>query len=67
MTSKLKELVDRARNARLTDDDKQQQRRSFAFGNTHIENALITREMVDAEADALDGAFEADRDSERQI
>jgi hypothetical protein len=56
MTSKLKALVDRARNARLTHDHKEEQRRSFAFGNTNIENELITREMVENEADALDAS-----------
>jgi uncharacterized protein with von Willebrand factor type A (vWA) domain len=29
------------------------QRRSFAYGNTHIGNPRITREMVDAQAEAM--------------
>lgn len=33
--------------------EKEEQRRSFACGNTKIENPRITREMVDREADAL--------------
>jgi hypothetical protein len=31
----------------LTAEDKEQQRRSFAYGKTVIENSRITREMVD--------------------
>ena len=30
---------------------REQQRRSFVYGNTHFENELITREMVDREAE----------------
>lgn len=67
MTSRLKALVDLARAAKLSDRQKQEQRRSFAFGNTHIENSLITREMVDAEADALDLQAQQHGESERTI
>jgi hypothetical protein len=52
VTSKLKALIDRARHVRMTGEDREKQRRSFAFGNTKIENDLITREMVDKQADA---------------
>jgi len=31
----------------------EQQRRSFAYGNTVIENPRITREMIDRAAEAL--------------
>jgi hypothetical protein len=34
-------------------EEKEEQRRSFAFGNTNIENPLIARVMVDRAADAL--------------
>jgi hypothetical protein len=33
--------------------EQEEQRRSFAYGNTKIENDSITREMVDREAEAL--------------
>jgi hypothetical protein len=46
MTSDLKELVERARQIEMTPAQLGEQRRSFAYGNTHIENADITREMV---------------------
>jgi hypothetical protein len=35
-------------------EQREQQRRSFAYGNTAFENNLITREMVDREAERLD-------------
>jgi hypothetical protein len=50
MTKNLEELVIRARKITMTTAQLRQQRRSFAYGNTHIENDRITREMV-AEAD----------------
>ena len=50
MTKKFEELVIRARKITMTSAQLGEQRRSFAYGNTHIENERITREMV-AEAD----------------
>jgi hypothetical protein len=50
MTKNLEELVVRARKITMTNAQIREQRRSFAYGNTHIENERITREMV-AEAD----------------
>jgi hypothetical protein len=37
----------------MTADEKEEQRRSFAYGNTNIENPLITRETVDKQAEQL--------------
>jgi len=51
MTKDLKELIERARKIEMTPDQIGEQRRSFAYGNTHIENERITREMV-ADLDA---------------
>jgi hypothetical protein len=48
MTNDLKELIERARQIEMTPDQLGEQRRSFAYGNTHIENDRITREMVAA-------------------
>jgi hypothetical protein len=42
-----------ANTARPTPEQREEQRRSFVFGNTHFENELITREMVDREAEKL--------------
>lgn len=48
MSDKLQELVDQARKIDMTPAQFREQRRSFVYGNTHIENDLITREMVAA-------------------
>jgi hypothetical protein len=50
MTKELESLVERARKVEMTPAELREQRQSFVYGNTHIENAMITREMV-AEAD----------------
>jgi hypothetical protein len=50
MANKLDELVIRTRKITMTSDQLREQRQSFAYGNTNIENERITREMV-AEAD----------------
>ncbi len=50
MTKELQELVERARKIEMTPAQETAQRQSFAYGNTHIENDRITRQMV-AEAD----------------
>jgi hypothetical protein len=56
MTDRLQELLDHAKRAVPSAEEKEEQRRSFAYGNTKIENPRITREMVDREADALGAA-----------
>jgi hypothetical protein len=53
MTKHLQDLLDAARKVVPTAEEKEQQRRSFAYGNTKIENSRITREMVDKAADAV--------------
>jgi hypothetical protein len=53
MTSRLQELLDEAKRSVSTSQEKEEQRRSFAYGNTKIENARITRETVDREAESL--------------
>ncbi len=53
MTDYLKELVDAARRVPFPTEEREAQRRSFAYGNTHIENERITRQMVDEQAEAL--------------
>jgi len=46
----------RSEKDRSNTTENEEQRRSFAYGNTRIENLCITREMVDREAEALDKA-----------
>ncbi|HKM84964.1 MAG TPA: hypothetical protein VJW96_02075 [Terriglobales bacterium] len=53
MNNRLQELLGEARKDAPTSQDKEGQRRSFAYGNTKIENPRITREMVDQEAEWL--------------
>jgi len=53
MTEALKRLLEAAKTAKPTPEHREQQRRSFVYGNTHFENELITREMVDREAEKL--------------
>jgi hypothetical protein len=53
MTNRLQELLEEARNRTSTPQEKEEQRRSFAYGNTKIENSRITRETVDREAESL--------------
>jgi hypothetical protein len=50
MTRELEQLVERTRKIEMTPGQATAQRQSFAYGNTHIENENVTREMV-AEAD----------------
>lgn len=58
MTKELQELVDRTRKIEMTPSQLREQRRSFAYGNTHIENNRITREMVAAIDARLEGQQE---------
>jgi hypothetical protein len=53
MTKHLEDLLEAAKKVVPTPEEKEQQRRSFAYGNTKIENSRITREMVDRAADEL--------------
>jgi hypothetical protein len=53
MNEALKALIEASQKARMPSAEREAQRRSFAFGNTHFENELITREMVDRAAEAL--------------
>jgi len=50
--NKLDELIAAAKSVKSTPQQLEEQRRSFAYGNTKIENPLITREMIDKVADA---------------
>jgi hypothetical protein len=53
MIDALKKLLEAAKSAKPTPEQREEQRRSFVYGNTHLENELITREMVDREAKKL--------------
>ena len=53
MTDKLEVLLEQAKKVRMTPAQQEEQRRSFAYGNTKIENDLITREMIDEAAERM--------------
>lgn len=53
MSTELQQLLDAARLHQYTPEEKEEHRRSFAFGNTKIENSRITRAIIDREADIL--------------
>ena len=54
MTDDLKKMLDAAQKAPMSTEDQEAQRRSFAYGNAHIENDRVTREMVDEAASRID-------------
>jgi hypothetical protein len=53
LTDHLQELINAARLRPFSEDEREAQRRSFAYGNTHIENERVTREMIDEQAEVL--------------
>jgi hypothetical protein len=54
MDQYLSALMEAAREAKPSKADREEQRRTFAFGNTAFENKRITRELIDQEAEKLD-------------
>ena len=50
----LEVLLAAAKKATPSPEQQEEQRRSFAYGNTAFENKLITREMVDRQAEAIE-------------
>ena len=51
MTDDLSKLIEAARGRSMSPAQQEAQRRSFAYGNAHIENVRVTREMVDKAAE----------------
>ena len=49
----LEYLIEEAKKHRFTDEERDAQIRSFTYGNTHLENASITRADVDRAVDSL--------------
>jgi hypothetical protein len=56
MVGELETLLRRARTVKMTDNEVQAQRRSFAYGNAGFENPDITRQMIDEEDEARKAA-----------
>jgi hypothetical protein len=53
MSEDLQKLIEIAKGVTVSVEHREQQRRSFAYGNTAYENGRITREMVDQQAEKL--------------
>ena len=53
MSNDLEKLISAAKTVDFTVEEKEEQRRSFAYGNTKIENSRITRELIDEQAKSL--------------
>jgi len=53
MTRALNALIEAAKKLKPSPEHREEQRRSFVYGNTAYENELITREMVDRQAEKL--------------
>ena len=52
LVTKIEELIEKARGMTQTAEQREAQRRSFAYGNIKIENPRVTREMINRAADA---------------
>lgn len=50
----LKKLIAQAKAAQPSAADREEQRRSFAYGNTKIENHRITKAIVNEQATSID-------------
>ena len=46
-------LIERSKKHEMTAEEREAQRRSFAFGNANIDNPNVTREMVDRAAEEI--------------
>jgi hypothetical protein len=53
MSKELASLIELGRRHEITPAEKEEQRQSFAYGNTKIENPRITREVVALQAERL--------------
>lgn len=53
MGEELNALIELAKKVTPSPEHREEQRRSFAYGNTAYENGTITREMVDEQAEKL--------------
>ena len=61
MSKSLEELIQIARKYRMTPEERDDQVRSFAYGNTHFENEDITRADIDQAFEQVRGGREPSR------
>lgn len=52
---RLSRLIERVRSYKMSPEEREAQRRSFAYGNAKLSNPRVTREMVDQAAEAPNG------------
>lgn len=52
----LQYLIEKSKGVKMTPAEVERQRRSFAFGNTNIENDRVTRRVVDEQAEKIGSA-----------
>ncbi len=53
MRRNLEYLIKCAREHTMSEDEREEQVRSFAYGNTHLENGAITKADIDEAAESL--------------
>ena len=53
MQDRLRELIAQASTAKMSLEEREAQRLSFAYGNTHFENGQITRATIQHAAQRL--------------
>jgi hypothetical protein len=53
MPTDLEQVLAAARKKPMSVQEQERQRRSFAYGNAHIENARVTKAMVDEAANKI--------------
>ena len=49
----LEYLIEKSKALRMTEEEAEEQRNSFAYGNSAFENPNITKEIIEEEAKAL--------------
>ncbi len=52
--AELEKLIELARKVKMSADEREAQRRSFAYGNAGFENENITRAMIRDQAEKLE-------------
>lgn len=60
MSNNLQQLIELARNSKMTAVQQEEQRQSFAYGNAAFENEQITRETVNRASEKLKAAANAE-------
>ena len=53
MSEQLEKLLAMAKNVRMSPEDQEKQRRSFAYGNARIENQHITWDHIEKAAESV--------------